>query len=248
MLQAFNRLLAEMDHLVGEVKGSGVCCPPLASDVVRLLRNQRQLSFLVQCTALDRARSRLAASGPHKANSWYRLGEVEKLVGRSLGAAVHKHSGCGQLIMLPDADRQSVHNEQLRLELLAERALQDAAIDTLRTPMAAMTARLYTVGCVWMHDRCRDAMVWHAMSSEEHGLLVPDVPGRVVPFAKDYGLDFLQVFAARSLERFQRTALRPEISRGTAHWSVACQHRRHTSASSQPLVSQHSARRYIGSM
>ena len=139
---------------------------------------------------------RLSLAGTHKAQSWYRLRVVENEIGYKLARA-EPDVGTRPLIMLPDVDRQSLHNEYLRLELLMERALQDNRIDTLRTPMAAMAARIYCLGCTWLHDRCRDALGWHAANAEEFGLLLPASPHEVAPFAKDYGDDALQVRPSR---------------------------------------------------
>lgn len=192
-MQAFNRLQAELDSLYNEAKGSaGPARPAPADHALKILRTQRQVSLLMCCTAVDRMKTRMSLSGAHKAKSWYQLRAIEIDIGYKLDTG-DPDVGTRALIMLPDVDRQAIHNEQLRLELMVERALQENRIDTLRKPMAAMAARLYCLGCAWLHDRCRDALAWHAANAEEYGLLLSSSPNDVPPFAKDYGNDSLQV-------------------------------------------------------
>ena len=183
-----------MEHLYIEVKAAGGDrLHPSVSSVLRMFRNQRQISLILQCISLDRAAARMASTGPQKARSWYHLSAVERAVGRSRGTGICP-AGCRELLMLPDADRQLVHNEYLRVEMLADRCVHDSPVDTLRAPMAAIASRLYAVGCAWLHDRCRDALVWHAAHDEQPASGRKASPTRInTEFVKDYNLEFLQV-------------------------------------------------------
>jgi len=123
--------------------------------------------------------------------------------------------------MLPDIDRQLVHNEYLRAEMLADRCMHDSPVDTLRAPIAAIAARLYTVGCAWLHDRCRDAIVWHAARAESPLKQDSKASSRsaTAAFRKDYSLESLQSWGRKfpsgnTVSREQRvyeSQLAPEI-------------------------------------
>jgi hypothetical protein len=74
-----------------------------------------------------------------------------------------------------------------------ERSVEDGGINPLRQPTEALAGRLYTAGLLWLHDRYRDAFVWHAIRAEDGGKAQQQPAPLDAPFPKGFRLSGLKV-------------------------------------------------------